>query len=325
VNYPPAQPADVERSFRPGTVNYTAAQTANAEQGMLQLSTIHQRVGGTYRLDNESPQGWLRLYGDNQNNEEDRFGYNQHLKAIQAGHDLVVQRDGQGNISRAGVIVDYAHGETTFSDRDRWLFGLGSDTGKMDSDSIGLGGYYTRLQTDGSYLDVVGMMSHLRNSFGDSYGDNSVQDGWRAGLSAEVGKPVASINEWKVEPQAQLAYQHTRYSDFHDDTSQIDGYSADNLRGRLGVRLSREATVEKQPAEFYGITNVIGDFLGSEAVKNDDTSVDASFDKIYAEIGVGGRVNLAKNTVFYSDVRYRRSLEGGGEGSQLNLGFKFDF
>jgi outer membrane autotransporter protein len=257
--------------YRPSVALYVSAQSANADAGFLQLSTLHQRMGEQRGLSTEKPQTWGRIIaGGVSNNGKNRFEYDQRTAGFQFGRDLMAEATTQGTQKRAGVTVQYAYSSMDARDRVRPLVNLGEDTGSMSAVSYGLGGYYTRMTQEGAYLDVVSQVNRLRNKFADSYGGRSRQMGWQMGLSAEVGKPVAQIKEWKIEPQAQLSYLYNKYSSFSDTYSNIDGFSAHQLRARLGLRLNRDTTINGSTAHYYGIVNLHHDLLKPKTIHLSD-------------------------------------------------------
>lgn len=329
----PGTPAQPERPgipiYRPGTGLYVAGQTANMEQGMSLLASLHQRIGGTYDLLSDEHQGWARVYRDHQDAEGSRFGFNQESVAFQFGHDLWVEGDSQGNTRRAGVLIDYTSSNADLDDQMRPEEGFSSrKTGKLDADTVSVGGYATLSQADGGYLDSVLTISHLENQFEDIYGSEGRQKGWRVGMSAEVGKPMLDFGRtWHLEPQAQLSYQHTWYDGFHDDVSKVAGYDADSLRGRVGVRLFNDidASDHHQPAQVYAVANLLHDFLDPVSVKVDQANVEDDYDQTFGEIGLGGRLTVGQNATLFGDARYRQSFGGDTHGSVVSVGLKVDF
>lgn len=326
---PPKPPVDI---YRPGVALYVTAQSANADAGFLQMSTLHQRMGEQRELTTDKPQTWGRSIGGGlSNNGHNRFEYDQFTTGLQLGRDLLHETSSAGTQQRAGVTVQYAHSTMDAMDRVRPLVGLSQDTGSMNSNSLGLGGYYTRMNQVGAYLDVVSQVNHLTNKFSDSYGGRSKQKGWQFGLSAEVGKPVAELDGWKFEPQAQLSYLNTRYDGFTDRYSNADGLNADQLRGRLGLRVYKNYMVENKAAQYYGIVNVQHDFLKAKAITLHDrvgmgsASVRESYDRTFGELGLGIQGHIRNNTYVYADARYQRSFKGNKEGAEFNVGIKADF
>ena len=161
--------------YRPGTSNYVSGQTANAEQGFLALGTLHERMN-EQQVVSADKQTWARIYGNTEsNNGDSRFNYNQHVRAAQVGQDLYNKTTTNGTNVHSGVMFDYSYSTVDFADRVREDALLDNTTGTMNGTSYGLGGYYTAINGDESYLDVVGMVSKLENKFEDSYGMKSTQ------------------------------------------------------------------------------------------------------------------------------------------------------
>jgi outer membrane autotransporter protein len=312
--------------YRPGVAGYVAGQTANAHQGFDQLGTLHERMGEQRQVSADGKQTWGRIYHRQESNDgHDRFSYDQNSTGLQIGQDLWVKNDNQAQ-KHAGVSLSYVHSNADFNDSVRPLAGLEAGTGSMSADSIGLGGYYTHMGDDGRYLDVVGQISHLRNKFTDSYAGKATQTGWRAGLSAEVGKPVAEYKGWKFEPQAQLSYQYTDYGSFNDAISKVEGYDAHTLRGRVGLRVHKDVSYgTDRQAQYYAIGNVIHDFIKPEAVTIGNTTVRENFDRTYWELGAGIQGQVAKNTYVYADARYQQSFHGNQHAGKVNVGIKTRF
>ena len=216
-------------------------------------------------------------------------------------------------------------------DTVRPLAGLNADTGHTNAVSVGLGGYYTHIANDGTYFDVVTQVNHLQNTFHDAYDMRSRQKGSQFGLSGEVGKTVAHIGNWAVEPQAQLSYLYNNYSSFSDKYSNIDGFNAHNLRARLGVRLNKDEMVNGKEAQYYGIVNLHHDLLKTKAVVLHDNngtgtaSVKERFDRTSWEIGAGIQGRVGKATYLYADARYERSFKGNTSAAKVTMGVKSSF
>ncbi|TDR28908.1 autotransporter outer membrane beta-barrel domain-containing protein [Hydromonas duriensis] len=318
--------------YRPGIAAYVAAQTANADAAFTHMSTLHQRMAEQRHTATDTPQTWGRVFAAGQsNNGKTRFEYDQTSTGFEFGRDVMSTINSAGQAQRAGVTLNYTHSNVDARDRIRPLVGLAQNTGSLNSNAIGLGGYYTQYSKNGLYLDTVAQINHLTNKYNDSYGGASTQHGWQFGLSGEVGMPVASLSGWSVEPQAQLSYLYTKYSDFNDAYSNIHYKNNNSLRGRLGLRLSKDSTIDGQAAQYYGITNVVYDFIKPSDIEltnrtsTGSSSVGEQFDRSYGEIGGGIQGSLSKSTDMYADARYQRSFNGNKEGVQFNIGVKAKF
>ena len=272
----PPTPTPTIPIYRPGVVDYVLGEKINYEQGIMQISTLHQRVGEQKYIDDKERITWLRPYYSYQSHEgKNRFDAKSHTAGMQLGQDMYVEHTKDDLTHRVAFTLDYAYSHGDFKDTMRNLANLNKDTGSLQARSVGVGATYTLMNKEGAYIDIVGQYSSLHNRYHDSYGDKSTQMGQREALSLEVGKPIGKLGEWIIEPQAQLIYMHTHYDRFHDNISMIDGYSVDALRGRLGMRLFNETPKEATKKEqYYGIVNVLHDFKDPKAIYTNNTSID---------------------------------------------------
>ncbi len=317
---PPVNSHEPVITYRPGITNYVSGQKANAEQGMLQLSTYHQRMGRQEKEYAEDKQMWVRAYGSHQRNDgKNRFDYEQTITGIQFGLDLYNNVNNSGTIDSAGLILDYSYANARFFDDLR----AEKNTGRMHAQSTAFGGYYTKTADNSSYFDIVGIVSLLNNGFKDSYGEKSTQDGWRTGISMEAGYPVVSKSGWGLEPQLQLAYQYTHYSSFSDSYSGIEGYNTDMLRGRGGFRVFKN--MGSNGSQIYGVASIIHDFTDSKDLKIDGTSIGEEYDKSYGEAGVGFNIKATEKSSIYGDMRYQKSFGGNMDNAIFSIGFKKEF
>ena len=324
--------------YRPEVSNYLSGQRINTETGMQQLSTLHQRVGEHRTLPLET-QSWANVSYHHQSEEgKNRFGYKADTYGLQIGHELMARETGDGGSIRAAVAFDYARVDGDMTDRLRPKLdeSLSRDTGSLKSDSWALGGYVTKIYANGAYVDMVGQIAWLRNRYEtqnkEGTRDDTKQNGWRVGLSAEGGYPLwQNASNWLLEGQGQLSYQYTDYR----GTSHVDSYGADALRGRLGLRMSRPLlNTEKEKGQIYTVLNVYYDFLNPEEVKINNgaekISVSERYGRTWGEIGLGMQGWINKSTSVYGDIRYRRGFETTGEnesreGGSLNIGIRHSF
>lgn len=315
---------------------YVQTPLINKEMGFAQMGKLHERVGeqqtwawddcGTRcqqyqqfkdkgqkkypvwgRLNGE----YLKLQGDN------RFALRSKTGFVQFGVDIDNQVNLQdGSRRHNGAMLTYGWGSTDFFDKNRAQNGVvvaDKYTGKADTDMLSLGGYSTWYAKNGTYLDLVGNVSWLRNKYRSRDGVGASQNGYGLGLSAEMGRPWRiGESQWQIEPQAQLSYQHIHLNGFNDGVREVSGQSLNGLRGRVGARLAWNAQAEQlRTKTFYLTANVLHDFkgttpsatLGREEVRD-------SYGRTWGEVGIGGQTALSKATYLYGDVRYQRSLDG---------------
>ena len=331
---PPVEPEPpVIPIYRPGVANYVVAQTSNADLGYLALDTLHQRIGEQRTLTTDNPQTWVRaIAGYTSNNGKNRFEYDQTTVGFQIGRDLLHDTTGSGTQQRAGLTTQYLRGNVDTRDRVRPIAGLSEDTGHIQSTAYGLGAYYTPMTNQGAYVDLVTQVNRLDNQFNDAYGISSKQKGGQVGLSAEVGKPVAQIKGWTLEPQAQLSYLHAHYGAFADQFSKISSLNTDHSRARLGLRVYKERHPDSsKTAQYYAIANIHHDLISPESVElaalnsEDRVGVSERYDRTSWEVGAGVQHPLSKNTYFYGDARYEQSFGDRKHSGKITFGIKSSF
>ncbi|MFV0284492.1 MAG: autotransporter outer membrane beta-barrel domain-containing protein, partial [Castellaniella sp.] len=263
--------------YTPGTSGYVQMSRIDRETGLEQLGKLHERVSEQQTGDsnasgatanNDPHPVWGRLnVTDLKEQGEDRFGYATKDSFIQFGTDLRVRTDEERNHQHLGVMVTYSRGDHDFYDRYRAENGVVTDrkhVGTGTTDMYSLGAYSTWYSANGAYLDLVGNLSGIHNTY-DSGSGSASQNGYGLGVSVEVGHPwQLGRSAWQIEPQAQLSYQYVHLNDFDDDVRTIDDQSGGTLRGRLGARLAyNNDNGEQRTHTFYVTANVLHDFTGN--------------------------------------------------------------
>jgi outer membrane autotransporter protein len=332
--------------LRPAVAGYVLGQAASLELGQGLLGTLHQRVGEQQTLkwdycgcDAKAPddQAWVRLNAQRLDLDGQRqFGYRQDLQYVQLGKDLSVRySENAGDRSRThtGLSAGYGRTGVDFNDRRRGAAGLGEATGQMTGQMATLGAYHTRYADNGSYLDLVGQVHAVRNAYQDKYGGEGTQKGYGGGLSAEVGRPwQIGQSQWLVEPQAQLSYQATRYGQFEDNVSRIDGQTAQSLRGRIGARLAWNDKANRADAltrtnTVYLTANLLHEFKDQSSATIGGTRVSEQWgQQTWAEVGVGAQLPLTRASYLYGGAQYQQSITGASrQGVSGQVGLRVAF
>ena len=315
----------------------------NQEMGYATMNTLHERRGENQVLawddcgtcgDKANGQTWGRILGRHLESEgRERFNFKTEMSGVQIGHDFAVRRNEKGGHNLTGVYLAYTHADTDFQDRYRAVNGVVSPdkyVGDAKSEAISLGASNTYYAPNGSYLDLVGQVSWLRNRYKARDGVAVSQNGWGAAVSAEVGRPFAfggseKAGGWQIEPQAQLAYQYVGLKKFNDGIRQVDQNGQHGLRGRLGVRLAHNTPSQNlRTKTFYGLANVWHDFLNPNRVDIGLDGIKEKRNTTWGEVGVGAQLPVSQNAYVYGDVRYERSFGSGKrEAYRGTLGFKY--
>ncbi|WP_392552455.1 autotransporter outer membrane beta-barrel domain-containing protein [Orbus wheelerorum] len=340
----------------PGTALMPLANL-NAEYAII--STLHQRVSeqqtmawddcSTCQIEHNEGQVWGRLignYGDVKQIEK-RLEYKSKLWGAQFGYDFSVNYDKNDNSrSHSGVMVTYAKDNLKFYDAQNVIFDTNSQdyisqraqTGHGQSDIFGLGAYYTYYSENGSYLDLLGNLTYIRNKYTTDDSSDNKNHAYGVAGSIEVGRPYALTNhglnngDWLLEPQAQMIYQYLKYNDIDIDRDHnfdviVDQHNQQTLRARVGLRLAyNTGTEELKTRSIYLIANIIHDFMGGKGVSFGTSSIDYPDNATSGEAGIGAQIPLGNSSYLYFDTRYHHSFgDSKGKYKQYNgtIGYKY--
>lgn len=283
------------------------------------IDTLNQRLGELRDYSDTEDGVWFRMKSGE--TESDKYGhYNYRWNFYQLGYDRTVADHQNGKWHIGGAFhstmgdVDYHHG---------------------DGDMRSYGGslYAGWAGSKGHYMDYVLSYSHYNNKY------NVYHDGMKAAdadysdhawmVSAEYGRKLDMGGKWFIEPQSQLVYGKSGGSDYtlsngvkvHDD-------GEDSLIGRLGFRLGKSFATAKgqEPNQIYLKFNALHEFSGDwdMALRGTDASYYQHCDggDTWYTFGIGGKVSLTDNTVFYGDVE--KSFGGDVTTKwQFNAGLRF--
>ena len=195
--------------------------------------------------------------------------------------------------------------------------------------SLGLSNTY--YAANGSYFDLVGQLSWLRNKYQDRDSASVKQNGLGAALSAEVGRPFAlgshadNQGGWLIEPQAQLVYQYVGLKDFNDGIRQVSQDKQHSLRGRLGARLAYNGPSHSlRTNTFYAVANVWHDFIKPHGVDIGEDNVREKRNATWGEVGLGAQLPVSNNAYVYGDARYQHNFGSTSRhGYRGSVGFKY--
>lgn len=313
-------------------VDYSENPTDNIKVPVAAASAVHGDLLAHRQIDTLNQRlGELRDYGDTEDGvwfrmksgetESDKYGhYNYRWNFYQLGYDRTVadQQDGKWHIGGAFHSamgdVDYHHG---------------------DGDMRSYGGslYAGWAGSKGHYMDYVLSYSHYNNKY------NIYHDGMKAAdadysdhawmFSAEYGRKFDMGSQWFIEPQSQLVYGKSGGSDYTlSNGVKVHSDGEDSLIGRLGFRMGRSFATAKgqEPNQIYLKFNALHEFSGDwdMALWGTDASYHQHCDggDTWYTFGLGGKVSLTDNAVFYGDVE--KSFGGDVTTKwQFNAGLRF--
>lgn len=313
-------------------VDYSENPTDNIKVPVAAASAVHGDLLAHRQIDTLNQRlGELRDYGDTEDGvwfrmksgetESDKYGhYNYRWNFYQLGYDRTVadQQNGKWHIGGAFHSamgdVDYHHG---------------------DGDMRSYGGslYAGWAGSKGHYMDYVLSYSHYNNKY------NIYHDGMKAAdadysdhawmVSAEYGRKFDMGSQWFIEPQSQLVYGKSGGSDYTlSNGVKVHSDGEDSLIGRLGFRMGRSFATAKgqEPNQIYLKFNALHEFSGDwdMALWGTDASYHQHCDggDTWYTFGLGGKVSLTDNSVFYGDVE--KSFGGDVTTKwQFNAGLRF--
>ncbi|WP_423264775.1 autotransporter outer membrane beta-barrel domain-containing protein [Escherichia coli] len=324
----PVTPSDKGSSgpqiYNSAVAGYVSMPRVNMEQGYSTVATLHERRGENMALawNAATPadgQTWGRLLGEHLKQDgKTRLDVHTDTYGFQFGHDFRITRDEDGAQRLTGGYVAYTRSDSSFYDRYRAEHGVISGdkyAGKGKSEAWSLGVTDTYYTAGGSYLDLVGQFSYLRNHYESRDNVKVSQNGWSGLLSAEAGHPfVLSGTDtgpgWLLEPQAQLAYQYVSLQKFSDGVRDVDQNGQSGLRGRVGARLAWNAQkgAERGTGTFYTLANLNHDFVNPGHVDIGRDSVREKYASTWMETGVGMQLPTGPSGYLYTEARYEKEL-----------------
>ena len=203
-----------------------------------------------------------------------------------------------------------------------------STKGSADIEQKGIAFYGTKLNENGTYIDVVAKYTNLDNDYTVNGGIGSGDyDAGAYSLSAEYGKRFTQDNGFWVEPQAELTYGHVGSASYTTAAGKAAQDSFDSFVGRVGVLVGKDVAA----GNVYAKASYLYDFDGEASMTFRDAK-DKSIFQTYEddlgggwfEVGVGTNINLSKATYVYADVE--KTFSGDVDTKwQWNLGVRYSF
>ena len=293
--------------------------------GFTSLPTLEQRVGQrqwVLRGDNAVDGVWLRLHGEHARVEpavsDSVARWNSNSFGLQFGADIVAAESDAG-FWVLGVTGQYGTVNAGITNA------LGA--GNISASGYGLGATATWHGYAGTYLDLQGQANWISANY-DTAAHGVLASSRNAtayALSAELGHRVALDDNRALVPQAQLSWGQVSGGSFTDSQGN-DVNLGTNSRtiGRIGlayeyrpdgVTSGQNGSDEQM---VYGIANILHDFSSPTSVDVAGTALQSRGERTWAEIGLGGSVEVAPNAMLYGQASYRPALGGGGSNNSLN-------
>jgi len=303
---------------------YLSAPNAIFQARLLDIGTLHRRMGATLPAESGQRDFFLRTYGGD-------YTYHSQRSARQYGYDADTRYHA---VQGGGNVYGVNNAESS------WRFGIAGSTGDLSFQPRRVAGSHkTRMEvwsvsptvtwqhTNGAYVDALVAVGGFKGDVANRNNVATTLEGQSRAVSVEAGLPL-SVAGLTVEPQVQAVYQRLKFDALHD---------ADGLDVRLGTlalwtlraggKVARTFdTAAGHRVQVYGKAHV------SHGVHNGNTVSLAERFRLgrfgtTAEIGLGVNAAFAKDraTVTADVTRQTRVGRAGHQGWAVNLGARVRF
>ncbi|UVK39274.1 autotransporter outer membrane beta-barrel domain-containing protein [Mesorhizobium sp. AR10] len=303
---------------------YSAVPPVAEHLALATLGTFHERRGEQSLLSNTELQPiWGRVFGQDAKMSWSGTvspSFDGTLFGFQAGFDAFGRETTSGQVDRAGLFI--AYGSMNGDVRGQALGWNNLSVGGIDLGGTSIGGYWTRIDPGGWYLDGVVMGTFFSGSASSSRGIGIDVKGTGITASLEGGYPLVLAEGWTLEPQAQLVWQHLSLNDVEDSFSAVSFDVDGGLNGRLGFRLQGETTLNGIALQPYLKANLWHDFGGTDHVNFGATDISTEGKSTSLEFGGGVVARVTDKVSIFATGDYTTNL--GGDRRRIleaNLGF----
>ncbi|MBQ9763264.1 MAG: autotransporter outer membrane beta-barrel domain-containing protein [Phascolarctobacterium sp.] len=268
-----------------------------------EMNDMNKRMGELRNANGEHGV-WVRMVRGESEYNSVKNQYNQY----QLGYDEKLSTDPSWTV---GVALSYTDAENNFAQ------GNGESTNKA------LSIYGSKLNEDGTFIDLIAKYARLENDFTTYSGMGAADyDANGYSFSAEFGKRIQQGKGLWIEPQVELTYGKVGSANYVTENGvNVAQDSMDSIVGRIGFSLGKDI----KDGNVYARASYLYDFDGeTKAVLNGVETLENDLGGGWWEVGVGANINLSKATYIYADVE----KTFGGEVDtnwQWNLGVRYSF
>ncbi len=294
-------------SKNPDTYGVTENNALNLITWRAEMNDMNKRMGELRNANGEHGV-WVRMVRGEDEYESINHQYNQY----QLGYDEKLSVAPSWTV---GVALSYTEGDSTYS------------TGSAENKHKGLSIYGSKLNEDGTFVDLIAKYARLENDFKNTWGTGDYSTNGYS-VSAEFGKRIKQGGGVWVEPQVELTYGKVSAADYKINTIDIAQDGIESLVGRVGFSLGKDI----KQGNVYARASYLYDFDGETKSTFVDTASVSSKPRTmkddlgggWWEVGLGTNINLSKATYIYADIE----KTFGGEVDtnwQWNLGVRYSF
>lgn len=334
---PPGQSALPEQPAQPQPVPPVQVPTYRAEVPLLaalpaqlrqsdlaMLGNLHRRMGdeapaatageSSRGPDDQAPnastrRAWARVVYADLGIEQSGIAQARtdgHVSGVQAGTDLLVKDNW-----RAGVYVGYLDGNADVTGNAR---GLTARVGSNNLQSRYLGAYATWMDANGWYVDSVLQGGSQRYDVRPDINPRVSGKASSLMASVETGKAFALDARWSIEPQAQLAWQHSSFDDLILSGARVHQDPGNGWIARLGVRVKGDLATGAGRLQPYGRVNLyhasVGDDVAAFIGPAGATAMASGGSYSAGEVAAGATLALTPATSLYGELGHLWNIGG---------------
>ena len=290
---------DVVPLYRIEVPTYSVALPAMRQTALATLSTFHERRGAQEVLmpGEIASAAWARVFGES---IEQGWGgtvsptMDGTIWGVQTGLDILRRESDSGHKDTLGVFYGYASLDADIKGQALGWNNL--KTGKIDTDTHSAGAYWTHIGPTNWYVDAVIMGSWFDGTTRSDRGIGIDIDGDGVTASLEGGYPFTLSDNWVLEPQAQIIWQHISLDGQEDEFSSVSFDADDGWTGRVGARLQGNYQTSAGLFQPYLKANLWHAFSSSDTVRFDEDAIVTEGEATSLELG-GGIVHSFNKTV----------------------------
>jgi autotransporter family porin len=320
---------DVVPLYRLEVPTYSAALPAMRQTALATLSTFHERRGAQEILapGELASAAWARVFGED---IEQGWGgtvsptVDGTIWGVQAGLDILRHESENGHKDTVGLFYGFASLDADI--RGQALGWNNLKTGKIDTDTHSAGVYWTHIGPENWYIDTVVMGSWFDGTARSNRGVGIDVTGDGVTASLEGGYPFALGENWVLEPQAQIIWQHISLDDQEDNFSGIAFDAGDGWTGRIGARLQGNYQTGSGLFQPYLKANIWQSFRSRDTVKFDGDSITTEGETTSLELGGGIVHSFNRSVSAFAVADYTFDIDGSKrEAFEGNIGLKISW
>jgi len=304
--------------------SYLVAPNALFQARLLDIATLHQRVGAVLPADKGNRDFFLRTYGGDSryhgNRSVSQYGFNADTRyhAVQGGGNFYGVDTTDASL-RVGVAASV--GDLSFTPN------RANNARKTRMDVWSVSPTFTWQRADGAYVDALVSTGQFKGDIANRNGITTTLEGKSHAASVEAGVPFP-LAGFTVEPQLQTVYQRLKF----DNTRDADGVAVQlgtltQWTVRTGAKVG---TVFEAPAggsvQFYGKAHVAHHFGDGKKVRlSDRFRLGKSGTVLETGLGIAATFAQGHATVYADVTRQTRIGRAGHQGWSANLGARVRF